>query len=189
MLYPITTVTLASLRIINYYMLHDCRCRKTNKSGSAGGATVGMKRKRSVLLVLAICLFYWKPAHAHHLAVVGQPADHNQSVTTPELRKIIKAEIRKWPSGENVVFAFNKNSAISLQIVSRLCSLPEPEAVKFFNKHKQAVVLLESDADVMTFVAGTPGAVGLVDVHLITSQVNVLKVDGKLPLEKGYLPH
>jgi hypothetical protein len=41
----------------------------------------------------------------------------------------------------------------------------------------------------MTFVAGTPGAVGLVDVHLITSQVNVLKVDGKLPLEKGYLPH
>jgi ABC-type phosphate transport system substrate-binding protein len=159
------------------------------KHGWTGGATASMKSKRSVLLAIAVCVLYWTPAHAHHLAVVAQPADHNGSVTTPELRKIIKAEIRKWPSGENVVFVFNKNSAISLQIVSRLCSLPEPDAVKFFNKHKQAVVLLESDADVMTFVAGTPGAVGLVDVHSITNQVNVLKVDGKLPLEKGYLPH
>jgi hypothetical protein len=148
-----------------------------------------MKSKRNILLVIAVCLLCWKPAQAHHLAVVAQPGDRSQSVTTPELRKIIKAEIRKWPSGENIVFVFNRNSPISLQIVSRLCSLPEPEAVKFFNKHKQAVVLLESDAEVMNFVAGTPGALGLVDVHSISNQVNVLKVDGKLPLEKGYLPH
>lgn len=76
-----------------------------------------------------------------------------------------------------------------MQIVARLCNMPQPEAVKFLNTHKQAVILLESDAEVLNFVSGTPGALGLVDVHAITNQVSVLKVDGKLPLEKGYLPH
>lgn len=148
-----------------------------------------MNSKRSVVLVFAVCLFCWQSAYADHLAVVTQHTAHAQSLTLPELRRIVKAEFRKWPNGENVVFVFNKNSAISLQTVSKLCNLPEPQAVKFFNTHQQAVLLLESDEAVVNFVAGTPGAVGLVDVHVITNQVHVLKVDGKLPLEKGYLPH
>lgn len=146
-------------------------------------------KTRRCLFVVAVFLLFWKPAYAHHLAVVTQPGNHAQSVTTPELRRIVKAELRKWPSGENVVFVFNRNSAASLQIVSRLCHRAEPEAVKFFNDHRHAVILLDSDEAVLTFVAGTPGAVGLVDVHAVTHQVSVLKVDGRLPLEKGYLPH
>jgi hypothetical protein len=148
-----------------------------------------MARKRNVLLVAVLCILCWKPAQAHHLAVVAKPADHLQSMSTPELRRIVKAELRKWPTGENVVFVFNKNSAISMQIVARLCNLSEPAALKFFSEHQQAVILLESDEAVMNFVSGTPGAVGLVDVHAINNHVTVLKVDGKLPLEKGYLPH
>jgi len=31
--------------------------------------------------------------------------------------------------------------------------------------------------------------VGLVDVRSINDQVNVVRVDGKLPMEDGYLPH
>ena len=147
-----------------------------------------MKSTRSVLMMVVVCLLCWKPAHAHHLAIVSQPANRVQSVTTPELRRIIKAELRKWPSGGSIVFVFNKNSTISLQIVARLCNLPQAEAVKFFNHHKH-VILLDSDAAVLSFVSGTPGAVGLMDVHGINSQVTVLKVDGRLPLEKGYLPH
>jgi len=93
-------------------------------------------KTRRYLLVVAVCLLFWKPAYAHHLAVVTQPANHAQSVSTPELRRIVKAELRKWPSGENVVFVFNRNSAASMQIVARLCHLAEPEAVKFFNDQK-----------------------------------------------------
>ena len=33
------------------------------------------------------------------------------------------------------------------------------------------------------------GAIGLVDVRSINDQVNVVRVDGKLPMEDGYLPH
>jgi hypothetical protein len=36
-------------------------------------------------------------------------------------------------------------------------------------------------------VESIPGAVGLVDVYSLNGKVNVLKVDGKLPLEQGYV--
>jgi hypothetical protein len=38
-------------------------------------------------------------------------------------------------------------------------------------------------------VESLPGAVGLIDIYSITSGVNVVKVNGKLPLEPGYVLH
>jgi hypothetical protein len=38
-------------------------------------------------------------------------------------------------------------------------------------------------------VASTPGAIGFVEEHSITDRVVVVRVDGKLPMESGYLPH
>ena len=35
----------------------------------------------------------------------------------------------------------------------------------------------------------TAGAVGLVDVRSVDKTINVVRVDGKLPMESGYLPH
>jgi hypothetical protein len=42
---------------------------------------------------------------------------------------------------------------------------------------------------VIQAVASTPGAIGLVEEHSISGRVTVVKVDGKLPMESGYLPH
>jgi ABC-type phosphate transport system substrate-binding protein len=46
-----------------------------------------------------------------------------------------------------------------------------------------------SDAAVIDAVASTPGAIGFVEERSITDRVAVVKVDGKLPMEAGYLPH
>jgi len=52
-----------------------------------------------------------------------------------------------------------------------------------------AFVIADSDDVVLKMVASTAGAVGICDVYTINSSVNVLKVDGKMPLEPGYLLH
>jgi hypothetical protein len=57
------------------------------------------------------------------------------------------------------------------------------------NKDKDSIVLKASDAEVIEAVASTPGAIGMVEEHSISGRVSVIKVDGKLPLESGYLPH
>jgi ABC-type phosphate transport system substrate-binding protein len=50
-------------------------------------------------------------------------------------------------------------------------------------------VLVDTDAEVMQRVETTPGAIGFVEFHSINENVNVVKVDRKLPSEMGYLPH
>jgi len=52
--------------------------------------------------------------------------------------------------------------------------------------HASGVIIVRSEDDLLKSVEAIPGAVGLVDVYSINSRVNVLKVDGKLPLEQGY---
>jgi hypothetical protein len=50
-------------------------------------------------------------------------------------------------------------------------------------------VIVNSDADVIRMVESLSGAIGLIDIYSITSSVNVVKVNGKLPLEPGYALH
>jgi len=52
-----------------------------------------------------------------------------------------------------------------------------------------AILIVDSDEDLVNKVASIPGAVGVVDVYAINSSVSVLKLAGKLPLEPGYLLH
>jgi hypothetical protein len=55
--------------------------------------------------------------------------------------------------------------------------------------HKDSIQIVDSDADVLRIVQSTPGAIGLVDVRSVDNTINVIRVDGKLPMESGYLPH
>ena len=52
-----------------------------------------------------------------------------------------------------------------------------------------AIMIVDSDEDLVEKVASIPGAVGVVDVYAINSSVAVVKLAGKLPLEPGYLLH
>jgi hypothetical protein len=42
---------------------------------------------------------------------------------------------------------------------------------------------------VLKAVQSEPGAIGFIEAHSIDNTVNVVHVDGKLPMELGYLPH
>jgi hypothetical protein len=77
----------------------------------------------------------------------------------------------------------------TLQVIERLCNLPAAGAKAYIAAHPGSIIQADTDADVLAIVRKRPGALGIVDVHDIDSQLHVLKVDGKLPLEQGYLPH
>jgi hypothetical protein len=83
----------------------------------------------------------------------------------------------------------NRNSDVSFQILERLAAMPNAGARAFIAAHKQHFALTNSDEEVLRLVSSMPGAVGMVDVRAVDSRVKVLKVDGRLPLEKAYLPH
>ena len=59
----------------------------------------------------------------------------------------------------------------------------------FLAAHKDSITFVNTDADVLKTVQAEPGAIGLVEVHSVDGSIKVIQVDGKRPMESGYLPH
>jgi hypothetical protein len=129
------------------------------------------------------------PCFAHHMAVVVNKDSHVADVTAANLARICRLESRKWPDGKDVVLVLHKDSPGELETLEHLTHMSESEMKAFVASHKDALTLVDSDADVLRTVETVPGAVGLVNVRAINDQVNVLRVGGKLPMEDGYLSH
>jgi ABC-type phosphate transport system substrate-binding protein len=147
-----------------------------------------MKYSRTLFMLGFLC-FCVAPCFAHHMAVVVNKDNNTGEITSTRLAKIFRLETRKWADGRDVIIVLHKDSAGESITLERLNKLSADEFKSFISSHKDSLTFVGSDAELLRFVETTPGAVGLVEVHSIDDQVNVIKVDGKLPMEAGYLPH
>jgi len=139
--------------------------------------------------LLAFFLISVAACHAHHMAVVVNHENSVGAVPSSQLAKIFRAELRKWPDGKEVVLVLHKDSSGEAATLEHLSNMSLREFRAFVAAHKESITTVENDDDVLKVVEALPGAIGLVNVRSINDQVRVLKVDGKLPLEEGYLPH
>jgi len=129
------------------------------------------------------------PCFAHHMAVVVNKANPVQNVTSAHLIAIVRGEVKKWPDGGNVVLVLHGASPGEMATLQHLNKMTEAEMKALLASHKDSIRMVGTDADVIDAVASTPGAIGFVEERSITDRVSVVKVDGKLPMESGYLPH
>ena len=129
------------------------------------------------------------PCFAHHTAVVVNKDNAVENVTSIHLTKIIRGEVKKWPDGKNIILVLHKDSAGEREALEHLNKMSAGEWNTFVVTHKDSILFVDTDADVLKAVQAEPGAVGLIEVRSLDSTVNVIRVDGKLPMELGYLPH
>lgn len=146
-------------------------------------------KNRCAPFVLAFVLFSIVPCFAHHLAVVVNKDSGVETLTSAQLAKMLLLEQRKWPSGRDVLVVLHSDHADETLTLGRLCGMSSRDVKIFVASHKSSFTEVDSDREVVRIVEATPGALGLVEVRSINDQVRVLKVDGKLPMEAGYLPH
>ena len=123
------------------------------------------------------------------MAVVVNKDNNIGNVTSVHLSKIFRSEIKKWPDGKAVVLVLHKDSEGETETLERLMKMSPGDWKSLIAAHKDSIMVADSDADVLKIVQSTSGAVGLVDVRSVDGSVNVVRVDGKLPMEAGYLPH
>ena len=81
------------------------------------------------------------------------------------------------------------SSAGQMATLQRLNHMTATELKAFLAAHKDEIRQLNSDPDVLQAVESNPSAIGLVDVRSVNNRIKVVKVNGKLPLEEGYLSH
>ncbi|MGA7289594.1 MAG: substrate-binding domain-containing protein [Terriglobales bacterium] len=147
-----------------------------------------MKYQR--ILCLCACMTLWvTPSFAHHMAVVVNKDNIAQNVTSMHLAKIFKGEVKKWPDGRSVVLVLHSSSSGEIGTLEHLTKMSEANVRAMLAAQQNSIRTVGSDAEVIDAVATTPGAIGFVEEHSITDRVTVVKVDGKMPMEAGYLPH
>ncbi len=138
---------------------------------------------------LLFALISSAPCFAHHMAVVVSKQNGVATVTSIQLGKIFRAETKKWPDGKAITLVLHRASAGESVTLQHLNKMSAQQLETWITDHKEFVKLVDSDDEVLTYVQSTPGAVGLVDVRSVTDRVNIIRVDGKVPMEDGYLPH
>ena len=148
---------------------------------------------------LTVCLFLAASvalAAARDFAVVSNKANSDSTITLPDLIKVCKGQNNRWPNGKSVTFIMRNPSTPEMKFfLEKVYELPEAQVKDLISAANHgrtghpAVMIVESDEDLVNKVASIPGAIGVVDVYAINSSVAVVKLAGKLPLEPGYLLH
>lgn len=130
-------------------------------------------------------------AAVKNLAVVTAAANKLADIPLTELVKFCKGAQKTWPDGKNFTIVMKDPNSPEMHIaVAKLFGASAGEvkaAIEKLNEGRAAVKIVDSDDELLRTVEGTPGAVGLVDVYSINSSVKVLRVDGKLPFDAGYV--
>ena len=152
-------------------------------------ATLSSMKYRQILFLCAWIALLLKPCYGHHMAVVVNKDVAVQDVTSAHLTKLFKGEIKKWPDGKSVFLVLHASSSGEIGTLSHLTKLSTAQVKAMLASRKDSIRTVGSDAEVIDAVASTPGAIGFVEEHSITDRVTVVRVDGKLPMESGYLPH
>jgi len=135
-------------------------------------------------------------AAARDLAVVANKANGVSAITLADLVKVCKAQTNRWPDGKPVTLIVRAPGSPEMKMVlEKVYELPEGQvkdlivAANHGRANHPAIMVVNSDEDLVDRVASIPGAIGVVDVYSINSSVAVVKVGGKLPLEPGYVLH
>lgn len=151
---------------------------------------------RQILGTLLVCALSVSLASARDLALVSNKANSLATITLPELVKVCKAQTNRWPDGKSVTLIMRAPSSPEMKMfLEKVYELSEAQVKDLIatanhgRANHPAILIVDSDDDLVNKVASTPGAVGIVDVYAINSSVAVVKLAGKLPLEPGYLLH
>jgi hypothetical protein len=123
-------------------------------------------------------------------ALVTATGNKLQGVSMVELTKLCKGAQKSWPDGRNFTLVIHDPESPEMRGATQKLFGVDPSGVKpllaKLNESRPVIRIVETDEDLLRTVEATPGAVGLVDVYAINSDVRVLRIDGKLPFDAGY---
>jgi hypothetical protein len=151
--------------------------------------------RRPVLALLMIAVSV-SLAAARDLALVSNKSNALSALTLADLVRVCKAQTNRWPDGKPVTLVMRAPASPEMKIfVEKVYAMPDTEITSLIalanhgRTNHPAIMIVDTDEELLNRVASIPGAVGVVDVYAINSSVAVVKIAGKLPLEPGYLLH
>jgi ABC-type phosphate transport system substrate-binding protein len=138
------------------------------------------------LLLAVVSSTVW----AKEVALVVGKSTSLKGLQSVEVTKAFKTAPPKWADGKEIVFVIKAPSSSESRVFgTKLLNQTVDQLAAYFSNAKKTFVVVATDEEVIKTVSKMPNAIGVVDLYSINSSVTVLKIDGKLPLEPGYLLH
>ena len=143
-----------------------------------------------VLLVAGVLALPARPA-IKSLAVVTAAGSKLQDVPLADLVKMCKGTQKAWSDGRSFTLVMKDPESPEMHVASQklfgAASSDVKASIAKMNESRQVIKIVDSDEELLRTVEATPGAVGILDVYAINSSVKVLRIDGKLPFDVGYV--
>lgn len=124
-------------------------------------------------------------------AVIAPSGSKLDDVSFADIVQLCKGAQKAWPDGKNFTIVIHDPDAPEMRGPIQTLFGVAPSELKILagkvNQSHVVIKIVDSDEDLLRTVVATPGAIGLVDVYAINSSVKVLRIDGKLPFDPGYV--
>jgi len=153
-------------------------------------------------MLLVICLLLTRLAAVGttqspgDIAVVVNPNVPVDNLTLGELRRLLLGDREFWPSNARVTLLIRAPVARERDIVLKnVCQMTEAQfrqhwiAKVFRAEAPSAPKIVYSGDEAMGIASRSPGGITFVEASQVVRGLKVLKIDGRLPGEKGYLLH
>ena len=150
-------------------------------------------KKISFLMCLLAALVLAATANPMDVAIIVHKDNALADVSSLEVEKIFKLETQHWKGNQRICLVLQEAGSPEKKIVlQKIYAMTDEELRKYwlgkiFRGEIAAFPQTESSGEsVRRFVKAVPNAIGFVDAAKADDSVKVLRIDGKLPGEKGY---
>jgi phosphate transport system substrate-binding protein len=130
------------------------------------------------------------------IAVVVNPDVPVDNLTLGELRRLLLGDREFWPSSARVTLLLRAPVARERDVVLRsVCQMTEAQfrqhwiAKVFRAETPSAPRIVYSNEMAMDIASRNPGAITFVEASQVGKGLKVVRIDGRLPGEQGYLLH
>ncbi len=148
----------------------------------------------NLLIVLALCVWPLLPsATGADIAVVVREDTPVDSLSLTDVRKMLLGERQFWSGSLRVTLLIREPGTREREVILKeIYHMNEAEfrrywIEKIFSAEAQTgPKIAYSDQKATDLVAAIPGSIAFVDASRIPKNVKELKIDGRLPGDKGY---
>src|SRR5215467_8190902 len=147
-------------------------------------------------IVLATALATVGVADEGDVAVIVNPENSTDSITSAELRKIFAGEKRSWNSNLPVFLVVRAPQAREREVLlERILKMTESEYKQYWIKkvysgevQREPLTLLSNGMQ-LEAIRAEKGGIALINLRDVREGVKVIKIDGRMPGTPGYPLH
>lgn len=143
---------------------------------------------QSFVCIVLLLISFTACSQNETLTVISNEKGAPSALKMSELKSILMGEKQRWHNGNKIAIALMKtNTPAGANTCKKIYDMSGDELKKFwlalvFEGKADAPAFFNTVSEIESFVAENPGAIGVIDQPLTTTDMHIVLIDGKKTL-------